>query len=414
MADALRHASVDDARALMLSRIGKIAAVERVSLQAAHGRILAEDIIAKRDQPPFAASAMDGYALRAEDTPGTLTVIGEASAGSGLSRALAAGEAARIFTGAPLPEGANTVAIQEDVTREGDRVRVPESQIDQNIRRRGLDFTSGTILLSAGARLDGIALSLAAAAGDAEIAVRARPRIALMGTGDEIVQPGAEPGPYQIFDSVSFGLAALVEQWGGRASRLEARGDNVDAIAAAAREALQAHDLIVTIGGASVGDYDLVKPALKTLGLDLHVDKVNMRPGKPVWFGKTDFGFVLGLPGNPASALVCAQLFLKPLIAAMMGVDARVRFERARLASSLPANGPREHYLRARMSTNNEGVRVAAPFEQQDSSLLSIFRDADALIRLPAKAEAMAAGELVEVLCLSRATIPSPPNGGEG
>ncbi|MET0182924.1 MAG: gephyrin-like molybdotransferase Glp [Caulobacterales bacterium] len=402
MADTLINGAVEDARGRMLSSISGSARTERAPLNEAHGRILASDIIASRDQPPFAASAMDGYALASADTPGRLVVIGEASAGSALPRALITGEAARIFTGAPVPDGADSVAIQEDVTREGDSAAIPETPYGQNIRPRGLDFRAGDLLLRAGTRLDGIALSLAAAAGGGDVAVRARPRIALMSTGDEIVQPGVQPGPYQIFDSVSFGLAALVEAWGGIATRLEARDDKVEEITRASRDALETHDLIVTIGGASVGDYDLVKPALKAIGLQMSVEKVNMRPGKPVWFGKTDFGFVLGLPGNPASALVCAHLFLKPIIAGMMGVDAGVAFEKARLAIDLPANGPREHFLRSHLSTDDEGRRLVTPFEQQDSSLLSIFRDANALVRMRAKAGAMRAGDLADVLLLAR------------
>jgi len=398
----LRNASVADARARMLAAIAPLA-IESVPLLEAAGRVLAEPIVAKRDQPPFSASSMDGYALRSADTPGTLKVVGESSAGAGLARALNAGEAARIFTGAPMPQGADSVVIQEDVKREGDALTAPAPPRGDNVRTQGIDFKSGATLLAPGVLLDGVALSLAAAAGAPSVRVRKRPRIAILSTGDEIVAPGEAPGPHQIFDSVSFGLIPLIARWGGVATRLNARGDDIALLAGAARDAMETHDLLVTIGGASVGDRDLVKPALATLGVALHVERANVRPGKPVWFGQGDIGRVLGLPGNPASALVCAHLFLKPIIAAFTGGDPSVRFVRAALASDLPDNGSREHYLRARLDVSEEGALRAAPFESQDSSLLSVFRDADALVRLPANAPALAAGALVDVLPLNRA-----------
>jgi molybdopterin molybdotransferase len=289
------------------------------------------------------------------------------------------------------------------VRRDGDILSAPATPRGQHVRAQGLDFKRGDALLQPGARLDGVSLSLAAAAGRAALQVRVRPRIALFGTGDEIVAPGNATGPDDIYDSVSYGLAALVESWGGAATRLHPRGDDVGVISAAAREALTHHDLLVTIGGASVGDHDLVKPALSTLQLKLVVEKVNMRPGKPVWFGLTELGPVLGLPGNPASALVCAHLFLKPLIARLLGGgEAMPAFSRALLDRSLPANGPREHYLRARLALDGEARARVAPFEQQDSSLLSVFRDANALIRIAAGAPALPAGALVDVLSLER------------
>jgi molybdopterin molybdotransferase len=385
----------------MLEFVGANKTVETIALARADGRILAQDIGAVRDQPPFSASAMDGYALRSADAPGRLRVIGEASAGAGLGRALAPGECARIFTGAPLPAGADCVAIQEYVTRDGDSAAIPETPAGQHVRAQGLDFRSGDTLLRAGTRLDGVAIALAAAAGRAELGVRARPRIALLATGDELMAPGGIPGPHQIFDSVSFGLAALVRQWGGEALLLNTRGDDIAELAAEAKRGLDG-DLLVTIGGASVGDRDLVKPALATLGVAIVAERSNIRPGKPVWFGAAETARVLGLPGNPASALVCAQLFLKPLMAKMLGLEPNVRFARAHLAGALPANGPREHYLRSRLSSDESGRLVVSPFEQQDSSLLSVLRDADALIRIDANAPALAAGALVDVLALDR------------
>ncbi len=400
--DVLVNGGVEEARARMIAGAPIVNGVETVALEDGAGRVLAEAIVAERDQPPFSASAMDGYALRGTDAPVQLRIVGESAAGRGFTRALEDGEAARIFTGAPLPIGADAVAIQEEVTRDGDILHAPATPRGQFVRPQGMDFVRGAMLLPAGARLDGVALSLAAAAGRTRLKVRARPRIALMATGDEIVAPGAEPGAHQIYDSISTGLAALITAWGGVATRLHPRADDVSVLASAAAEALAAHDLLVTIGGASVGDHDLVKPALATLQLKLAVERINMRPGKPVWFGRTDRGVVLGLPGNPASALVCAHLFLKPFIAHMMGADEALPFVRATLTSELPANGPREHYIRAALSIDEGGGARVTPFERQDSSLLAVFRDANALIRVAGNAPALATGALVDVLPLGR------------
>lgn len=391
--------NVPQARAAMLACVRGLRA-ESVAVDAALGRILAEPVFAARDQPPFDASAMDGYAMRAADGPGTLTVVGESSAGRGFTGVLAAGQAVRISTGAPVPAGADTVVIQEDVQRDGDTVNVPAMKADKNIRPRGGDFRAGAALLQAGRRLDGVALSLAAAAGRAELPVRARPRIAILSSGDELCEPGEQPGPFQIFNSGTRGVAALVQGWGGVAQRLAIARDDEATIARAAEAGLCEHDLLVVIGGASVGDHDHAKPALARLGLEMRVDKVSLRPGKPSWFGVTSLGPVLGLPGNPASALVCAELFLKPLIAAMLGLPAEPGFRRAQLLEPLPANGPREHYLRARLESDDQGRLQVRAFERQDSSLLSVFAAANALVRLPPDAAALDAGALVDVLPL--------------
>jgi molybdopterin molybdotransferase len=394
--------SVAEARATMLSVI-KQAPVESVALDQALGRVLAVPVLATRDQPPFHASAMDGYAIRAADAPGTLTVVGESAAGRGFSGALGAGQAVRISTGAPVPDGADAIVIQEEVRREGDAVTVPSANGDAYVRPRGGDFHAGTQLLEAGRRLDGVELSLAAAAGMAQLPVRARPRIAILSGGDELVEPGQSPGPFQIFNSATRGVAGLVESWGGVARRLALARDDITAVAAAAEAGLRDHDLLVVIGGASVGDHDHAKPALLRLGLQTLVDRIALRPGKPTWFGVTPLGLVLGLPGNPASALVCAQLFIRPILAAMLGQEAEPVFRHARLAEPLPANGPREHYLRARLTYDDEGRPVVRAFEQQDSSLLSVFAAANALIRLAPRAAAHTAGALVEVLPLGLA-----------
>jgi molybdopterin molybdotransferase len=375
---------------------------ETVPLQDALGRVLSEAVAATRDQPPFDVSAMDGYAVRSADTPGALHVGGESAAGRGFEGLCQPGTAIRISTGAALPAGADSVVIQEDVRRDGDRVVVPAVAAGKNIRPRAGDFSADAVLLAAGRRLDGVALSLAAASGAADVRVARSPRIAILSSGDELAAPGSVPGPFQIFDSATFGIAGLVQAWGGAPHRLAVEKDNVEAIARAAQSGLDDSDLLVVIGGASVGDHDHARPALIQLGLELAVEKIAVRPGKPTWFGSTPRGLVLGLPGNPASALVCARLFLRPLIEAMLGrdPDACVAVHRARLTHALPANGPREHYLRARVDVDGEGQQMVRAFEDQDSSLISIFAAANALIRLPADAPALPQGALVDVLPL--------------
>ena len=394
--------SVDEARTSILAAVKPLARTETVRLEDAFNRVLAEDICATRDQPPFTTSSMDGYALRADDAPGKLKVVGESAAGGSLGRPLAKGEAARIFTGAPLPDGADSILIQEDAKRDGDWLETPAVEKAAWVRPQGMDFKSGAVLLPAGTRFDAISLALAGAAGAARFDVQARPRIALMSNGDEIVSPGTKPGPYQIFDSVSYGLTALVDGWGGVARRIEPVEDKIDVLAAAFEKALSESELLVTIGGASVGDHDLVKPALKKLGLDLKVDTVSVRPGKPVFFGLTRAGPVLGLPGNPASGLVCSHLFLRPLIEAMLGKRPLLTFATARLAAPIPENGNREHYLRARTQAGPDGATLVRPAESQDSSLLSIFRDSDALVRRKAGASQGDTGSVVEYLSLGR------------
>jgi molybdopterin molybdotransferase len=376
---------------------------ESVALDACTGRVLAVPVTASRDQPPFAASEMDGYAVCAAGTPARLVLIGESSAGHGFAGSCGKGEAVRISTGAALPQGADAVVIQENVRRDGNDVEVPQAIRGQHVRPRALDFSAGTQLLEKGRRLDGVALALAAAAGAAALPVMRRPRVAILSGGDELAEPGTTPGPFQIFDSGTRGIAALIEAWGGTAQRLALEKDNVADLARAAEEGLAHNDLLVLIGGASVGDHDHARPALMNLGMQMKVEKVDLRPGKPTWFGMVDPNPVLGLPGNPASALVCAHLFLRPLIEAMLGRDpeACVRSAKARLGHSLPANGSREHYLRASLDRTNAEATVRA-FEQQDSSLLSVFASANALIRLAPHAPALDEGALVDVLTLDR------------
>ena len=394
----MKNLTVEDARARMLARAGAVE-IETVGLHAAHGRTLAEPITAMRDQPPFDASAMDGWAVRG---PGTdLAIVGESAAGKGYPHPLSPGQAVRIFTGAPVPAGAERVVIQEEAIRTADRVQVPiDDHANRFIRPRGGDFGVGQVLLQTGVRLDAWRIGLAAAAGRAELAVAKRPLVAILSTGEELVAAGATPGPEQIFNSGGPSLGSLIEDWGGAAVRLPSTGDDADAIADAVKAA--GGQLIVTIGGASVGDHDLVKPAMARLGLELMVETVRVRPGKPTWFGRlADGRLVLGLPGNPASALVCAELFLRPLLMAMQGADPALKLETAELSQALPANGPREHWMRARL-VSEQGRRVAEPMSDQDSSLVSVFAESSGLIRRAANAPAAEPGAVVDVLPLNR------------
>jgi molybdopterin molybdotransferase len=391
---------VVEARRRMLAEIAPLAPAA-MPLQDALGYVLAEDVAAGRDQPPFAASAMDGYALRAQDAPGALRLVGESAAGRGYAGEVSAGQAVRIFTGAAVPAGADTVAIQEEVRREDELAIVGQVRRGANIRPAGGDFSAGETLLQAGVRLDPWRVALAAAAGRAQVPVRPRPRVAILSTGEEIVEAPAAPGPFQIFDSGSPGLGALVTSWGGTAVRARPVRDDLEALI----EALGAadSDLVVTIGGASVGDHDLVRAAAQALGLELKVASVAVRPGKPTFFGVLGDGRpMLGLPGNPASAFVCAELFLRPLIAALQGAPTEPPMVQAELAEPLPANGPREHWMRARLEWA-QGRLIARPLRDQDSSLVAVFAQADALLRRAPDAAAAAAGTLAEVLPLDRA-----------
>ncbi len=410
MADpiTLKNLTVEDARARMLDGAVRLG-VETVPLADSIGRVLADPIVAPRHQPPFDASAMDGWAIRRADyAPGkAFAIAGESAAGKAFARAVQAGEAVRIFTGAPVPAGADLVVIQEEAVRDGDTVRFDAGEDPKsNIRPAGGDFKAGDVLLASGLVIDPWRLGLVASAGLAKVAVARRPRVAILATGDELVAPGGAPRPDQIFESGSFSLVALIQAWGGEAVRLTAAADDAPAIAAAV--APVDADLIVTIGGASVGDHDLVKPALRTLGLELAVETVAVRPGKPTWFGRLaaangqEGRRVLGLPGNPASAMVCAELFLRPLLAALSGADAEPRLVAARLAEPLPATGPREHWMRAALSVDAEGRTVAKAFPDQDSSLVGVFSRADALLRRRAGAAAVSANDVVEVLPLRR------------
>jgi molybdopterin molybdotransferase len=391
--------SVDEARARMLAEITVLPS-ERVRLADSVGRVLAEDVRAGRDQPPFCASAMDGWAVRAADCPGTLRIVGESAAGHGYEAEVGPGDAVRIFTGAAVPKGCDTIVIQEDATRQGDTVRVPAAEAGHHVRPAGGDFRAGEMLIEAGVRIDPWRLSLAASAGRAELEMARRPRVALLSTGEEIVEAPASPGPFQIYDSGAPALAAMIASWGAEVSRAKPVRDDLEAVIEALRGA--AADLVVTVGGASVGDHDLVRTAAEALGISYRVQSVAVRPGKPTFFGVlADGRRLLGLPGNPASAFVCAEMFLKPILGAYLGAPTGPVTIPAKLAQDLPANGPREHWMRAKLSYAGGEVTIR-PYRDQDSSLVSVFAASDALLRRMAGAPPVSAGEVVEALPLAR------------
>jgi molybdopterin molybdotransferase len=396
--------SVAEALARVLEGLTPLEA-ERVALEAASGRVLAEDLAALLTQPPFDASAMDGYAVRAEDVarlPATLRVVGASVAGAGFRGRVGPGEAVRIFTGAPVPRGADTIVIQEDAAAAQGVVTVKEAAPGRHIRPRGQDFNEGEVLLAAGTRLGPRELMLAAAMNHAELPVRRRPKVAILATGDEVVPPGSELAPDQIVSSVPYGLAALIASVGGEAMSLGIANDEPESLVTLARSG-SAADILLTIGGASVGERDLVASALKSEGLELDFWKIAMRPGKPLLYGRLGSQRVLGLPGNPVSALICAHVFLVPMLESMLGLaaDARPRPE-AVLGERLEANGEREHYIRAVSEWREDGMRVVRPLPSQDSSLVAALARADCLIVRTPDAPALAQGERVRIMPLDR------------
>lgn len=379
---------------------------ETVPLAEADGRVLAQDLAAKLTQPPFAASAMDGYAVFGDAAAPIGTqwaVIGESAAGRGFSGSIAPGQAARIFTGAPVPQGCGTVVIQEDVSRTGDIITaIDVTAAGANIRVAGVDFAAGDVLIKRGRRLDAHTLTLAAAMGYGEVPVARRPVVAILATGDELVPPGTLPGPDQIISSNPLGLAALVTRAGGVARHLGIAPDRMEALAERIREARGGEaggaDILVTVGGASVGDHDLVGKALQAEGLDLGFWKIALRPGKPLMFGRLGAMRVLGLPGNPVSALVTARVFLAPLIRALLGEPPEARvIETAKLTAPLEANGPRLHLMRANLGRDAAGALTVTPLASQDSSLLSALAAADCLIWREPGAGVAGVGEAVQV-----------------
>lgn len=375
---------------------------ESVPIGDAAGRVLAEDAVAKSSQPPAALSSMDGYAVRAADVTkagASLTVVGSSPAGHPFERSIASGEAVRIFTGGVMPDGADAVVIQEDAQTDGSHVtfRVA-ARAGQNVRTAGLDFNEGETLAKAGQRLSARDLALIAAGDVAQVIVRRKPRIVFAATGDELSLPGTPRKPGGIVASSGYALAAMIERWGGEAIDLGILPDTADAVASIADMATNA-DLIVTLGGASVGDHDLVQHALGPRGFALDFWKIAMRPGKPLIFGRLDKTPLLGLPGNPVSTLVCAMLFLRPAIAAMLEANEDAPIVQARLGADLKENDGRQDYLRARVEITN-GERFTTPFTVQDSSMLSVFAKADGLIIRAPRAPAAQAGEIVSVLIM--------------
>jgi molybdopterin molybdotransferase len=376
---------------------------ECVPLADALGRVLAEDLAARLTQPPFDASAMDGYAVRAADMaalPARLTVIGEAAAGSGFGGNVGAGEAVRIFTGAPVPKGADTIVVQEDTVAADGAITVTEATLGRHIRPRGQDFAEGDVLLHRGTRLGPRELMLSAAMNHADVPVTRRPKVAILSTGDEVVAPGSALGPDQIVGSVSFGLRALVEVKGGEAIGLGIAKDTPESLMTLIGTGAGA-DILVTIGGASVGERDLVASALRADGLELDFWKIAMRPGKPLLYGRLGRQRVLGVPGNPVAALICGIVFLVPMLHRLLGLrEGSDGLVEALLGEDLAANGLRQHYLRATSRRGPGGEREVAAFPAQDSSLMADFARADCLIVRPPMAPALKKGDRVTIIPL--------------
>ncbi len=399
--------SVAEATARILADLPTVPPVEMIPLAKALGRTLARDVAAKRTQPPAAVSAMDGYAVRAADLaslPARLRQIGESAAGHGFSGVLGAGETVRIFTGAPVPHGADAILIQEDARAEAGSIEALRGvAAGQHIRPEGLDFGAGEVLLRAGTRLGPAAVALAAAMNHAELPVARRPKVGILAAGDELAPPGTALGPNQIVASNGFAIAALVEEAGGEPLDFGLAGDDLDALEIGIGAAIAAGcDVLATTGGASVGDHDLIRPALEKAGMALNFWRIAMRPGAPLLHGRIGGTAVLGLPGNPVSAVVGGLLFLVPLVRALCGDPhaGRDRSEAAVLGAALRANDRREDYLRATLAAGRDGVPVATPFAAQDLSLLSVLAKAQCLVIRPPHAPAAETGERCRILRL--------------
>jgi molybdopterin molybdotransferase len=394
--------SVDAALGRLLADAGPLDR-ESVPIGEAGGRVLAEPLAALRTQPPFDASAMDGYAVRAEDIaalPARLSVIGAAPAGRRYQGTVGKGQAVRIFTGAPVPDGADAILLQEDARIVGDRVIEALESVarGRHIRPAGLDFAEGEPLLPAGRFLDPAALSLAAAANHASVPVVRRPLVAIIATGDELLPPGSRPGPDQIIASNGYGVAAIARGAGADIFDLGIVADDRNLIAGALHRALDAHaDILVTLGGASVGEHDLVREVLTGEGMTLDFWKIAMRPGKPLMFGRIGNTRALGLPGNPVSSMVCAHLFLAPIVARLGGRTHRPDIRDARLASAMAGNDRRRDYVRAVAEETPDGL-LARPFDTQDSSMLKTLAAANCLVVREPLAPPAAPGDPCKVL----------------
>lgn len=394
--------SVDDAWQA-LAAINPQPKTESVDLRHAVGRVLAGDITAQRTQPPSDVSAMDGYALRFDDITDGLSVfevIGEAPAGGLFDGTIGRGQAVRIFTGGSLPDGGTHVVIQEDTQRDGAQLHITAPQeTPRHIRKAGQDFKTGDRLLSRGHKVSAADVALIANANLAQIDVLGRPRVAFIASGDEIVAPGQKLSQTQIPDSISAALAIMVEHWGGVCVASERTPDDMAQFTAAVQDLPQA-DIIVPIGGASVGDYDYAKQVFYDLGYVPVFEKIAVKPGKPCWFATRDDNLVLGLPGNPSSAMVTATLFLRPLIAQLSGWHAANDWQRGVLAHPLDANGGRESYLRGVWQIDAEGRVQVSVSPRQDSALTTVFAEANCLVRRHAHAPACAAGDVIDILSL--------------
>jgi molybdopterin molybdotransferase len=411
MADAALL-SVADALARILKDVAPIGDCETTPLALARGRTLAKDLVAKRTQPPVAMSAMDGYALRAQDlaAPGSrVKLVGESAAGHAYDAALPPGETVRIFTGAPVPQGADAILLQEDASVEGALIGASAPPLPgRHIRTAGLDFTEGVTALRAGARLGPAELALAAAINHPLLPVVRRPRVAILASGDELVPPGAAPAPAQIISCNPYAIAAIVENAGGKAIDLGIFRDDIAELEkgfAAAREA-QA-DILVTIGGASVGDHDLLRPALAKQGMRLDFWRIAMRPGKPLIHGSLGETRILGLPGNPVAAIVCALVFLAPLVRALQGDPSAGDdpSEAAVAGADLAPNKGRRDYMRAKLEKDSQGRLVATPHWLQDSSLLTELVQSQALLIREIGAPAMKSGDPCRILRLTGRTV---------
>ncbi|MDX3924893.1 MAG: molybdopterin molybdotransferase MoeA [Shinella sp.] len=402
---------VADALERLLAAAAPPAATETVSLHDASGRVLAEGLRACLTQPPFDNSAMDGYALRHADIAigAALTVIGTSSAGHAFDGDVGPGQTVRIFTGAPMPAGADTVLLQEDA-QVLDRQHIRPAFVPprgRHVRPRGQDFSEGETVLREGDLLDAGRLTVAAAMNHPQLAVYARPRVAIVATGDELVPPGTEPGRSQIIASNSFGVAAIAREAGAGIIDLGIVGDDESAILEAAEKAKSSGaDVLVTLGGASVGDRDLIKPALLSAGMELDFWRIAMRPGKPLMVGTLDGMQVLGLPGNPISSLVCSLLFLEPLVRKLARLPARSRIVHGVTATDLAENDKRQDHLRARLTRRADGVISAEAFARQDSSMMKVFADSEGLIVRPPHAEAAKAGDACPILLLREPASP--------
>ena len=393
--------SVDEAVDRIVAAFAPIES-ENVPLKVAHRRVLARDVIAQCDQPPAPVSAMDGYAVRIADAghaPATLRLIGTAPAGHPFEGTVRDGEAVRIFTGGVVPRGADAILLQEDADADGQLITLRAPATPRHIRKAGLDFHTGDVLVVAGRVLGARDLALIAAGDVARIEVRRKPIVAFAATGDELAPPGEAHLTGGIVASTGYGLSALIETWGATPLDLGILPDTIEALQSIPRATANA-DVIITMGGASVGDHDLVQRALAPKGFALAFWKIAMRPGKPLIFGRLNGKPFLGLPGNPVSSYVCALLFLRPLIASLLGHSFRQPVESARLARALPANDSRQDYIRARLLRRG-GELWTEPFPLQDSSMQSALACADALIVRTPLTPAASEGDSVTIIRLT-------------